>query len=93
MQNVRHAFEDRHPAANRKNENPDDESPEVELVAVAERVRHAGRSAPAHAEKNQPAIAGVDERVDPFRQHRRAAGERSGDKLRDRNREIAGNCR
>jgi hypothetical protein len=78
-----------HPAADAEDRDRHDERPEVERLAVTERVLGVRRlRAPAHAEKDQAAVAGVDERVDTFRDHGRTAREPGRDELDGRDQQI-----
>ena len=90
MPDVRDALVDGHPAADAEDAHGDDQAPEVDLHAVSERVVVVGRSgAPVEAVVEQPAVAGVDERVDALADHRRAAGHGAGDELDRRDRDVA----
>jgi hypothetical protein len=63
-----------HPASDGEDEDRGEEAPEVELETVAKGMLPVGRAArPAKADQEQGAVAGVDERVNRFRPHRRAA--------------------
>ena len=63
---------------------------EVDLLAVPERVTLIGGDFGfLQPIQQQDLVAGIDDRVDPLRQHRRAIGEHRGDKLRDRDQGVA----
>ena len=70
------ALVDGHAAADAEDAHGDDEAPEVDLHAVAERVvLVGGPGAPVEAVEEQAAVAGVDDGVDALADHRRAAGD------------------
>jgi hypothetical protein len=83
------AFVDRHARAEREHHHRDDETPEIQLAAIAERVGRvghpAGRLAPPQKEQ---LIDAVDEAVNALGQHRRRAGERRRDELQHGNAEV-----
>src|SRR3569623_710816 len=84
------AFIDRHAAAQREDADGDDERPEIQLSAVAERVLRIRRSRGAmQPQPHQQTVAGVDERMDALGQHRRAAGDEGGDKFANGDADIA----
>ena len=62
--------------------NRDNQGPEVKLLAIPKWVLGiSGLSAPMHAQEHQAAVARVHHRMDPFGNHRRAAGESGGGEL------------
>ena len=72
----------------------DDEAPEVDLAPVAEGMRLVGRPLGApEAVQEQHLVAGVDERMDAFAEHRGAARDPGGGELRDRDQQVAGEGR
>ena len=94
IEDVRDAGHDGHPAAEPEDDHADEQRPEIELVAVTERVVDVGRpSARARAVEQQRAVAGIDERMDGFGEHRGAAGRRRGNELRHRDQQVADECR
>jgi len=76
------AFVDGEEATHAEQNEGHDEAPEEPLAAEAEGVL-LGRLAPgpAAAEEQQALVAGVGDRVDPFGQHRRRAGDGEGHEL------------
>jgi hypothetical protein len=89
MADVLDAFVEGHAAAEPEDQHRDDQAPEVELLAVAERVLHARRAlAQPKADQQQYAVEGVDRRMDALGQHRRAAGDAGHDELRDRDGDV-----
>jgi len=83
----------RHPTADSKDFDRDDERPEIKLLAVAERMVGVGRLAALPAAKQQKrAVAGVDQRMDAFGDHRRAAGKRRRDEFARRDGDIRRDC-
>ena len=69
----------------------DDEAPEVELAAIAERVAFVGGQHRAvNAIEQHALVAGVDQRMHRLAQHRGASGPPGGGKLDERDQEIAG---
>ena len=79
---MRDSFIDRHAAAERKDQNRDDQRPEIDFCAVAERMGLVRRfPAEASPEQQQPAVAGIDERMDCLGKHCRAAGNCRGNKF------------
>ena len=77
-----------HAAADRKQEDRDHPSSEVQLQPVAERMLVVGGSpAERPSDPQQHAVAGVDQRMNPLGKHRRAAGDRRGHELDGRHRQ------
>ena len=83
------ALVDRHPATHREDHDRDHDGPEVQLLAVTERVPGI-RPPPTAAEPDQDegAVAGVHERVDPLGDHRRASRDPGRDELDARDGEV-----
>ncbi len=91
VQEVGDPLVDRHPAASGEDEDGDDQAPEVQVLAVAEGVVGIRRpAAQAMTEQEQPAVAGIDQRVNRLGEHRGAAGEERRGELRARDRQVAG---
>jgi hypothetical protein len=91
---VDEAFVHRHAAADGEDHDRDDQRPEIQLLAVAERVCGIRRPAALpHTEEQQTLIAGIDQRMDALRQHRRAPADRRGNELAGGDCEVAGEGR
>ena len=72
-----------------EDQNGDDERPEEDLGAVAERVLVVGRPLGAlHAEQQQALIAGIDHGVHRLREHGRRAGDERSREFTDRNQGV-----
>ena len=72
MQDVLDAFIKGNAGANREHQQRDDEAPEIQFAAVAERMAGVWRLFRLpHAVQQQTLIAGIDHRVDGFAEHRR----------------------
>src|SRR4051812_7464101 len=85
-----YAFPDGHSAANREDADRDDQRPEVNLLAVSKWVvRIGGTLAFSHPHQQQHFIAAIDDRVDCFREHRRAARDSRSNKLTHGNSDVA----
>src|SRR5690349_1850947 len=94
MNDVRDAFINRHAAAQREDQNRDDERPKVKFFSVTKWMIVIGwLSALPQAEQKQCAIARVDERMNRFREHRRATGKKRRDEFRNRDRQVRDNGR
>ena len=84
------ALVDRYAGADGEDQKRHDEAPEIDLAAMAERVGAVGLGArAAQAVEQQHLVAGVDQRMHAFRQHRGRAGDRGGDELGDRDQQVA----
>src|SRR5215469_9436354 len=84
----------RYPTANRENHDRDDQSPEIKLFPITERVRRISRSfAAANPQQHQTAVTGIDHRVNAFGEHGRAAREASSDKFGHRDRQVCRDSR
>jgi len=93
MQHVEHAFIGRDAAADREDHQRNDQRPEVKLFAATEGMVLVRRLfAFVHPQQQQAAVARVNDRVNAFGNHRRAAGESRGAKLRHGNCEVADDC-
>ena len=76
------AFIERHAAAQPKDQHRDDQAPEIELLAVPERMlRRRGPVAQPQTDQQQDTVESVDRRVNAFRQHGRAARHARDDEL------------
>jgi len=76
MADVLHAFVKRDAAAEAENQHCDDQAPEVQLLAVPERVfGRGGPLAQADAHEQEHAVEAVDRRVNALREHGRTAGD------------------
>jgi hypothetical protein len=85
------ALEDRHARADREDQDRDDERPEIQLAAIAERVRLVGGALGLFLPvEQQHLVAAVDHRVEAFGQHRRRSGHPGGDEFRHADPEIGG---
>jgi hypothetical protein len=94
VEHVDDAFVEGDPGTEREDQKSNDEAPEVELAAMAERMHQVCRlGGTMEAIEQQQAIAGIDERMHTFRQHRRAAGEGCGNEFGHRYRQVAGKGR
>src|SRR5690242_3157222 len=94
LANVYDALENRHACAEHKQQNGDDEAPEVDFASITERmlfIRTARGS--LQAVEKEKLIAGVDDRVDAFAEHRRAAGDGGGRKFGNDNKQVSGSGR
>ena len=81
---------DRNSAAKRENQHGNDETPEVDLLAVPERKFAARRQVRAlNSVQQQNLIAGINQRMNALAHHCRAASDTGGSKLRNRNERIA----
>jgi hypothetical protein len=84
------AFVEGNAGTQAEDEDGDDESPEIDLHAMAERMTAVRRALGApDAEKEQALIAGIDGGMDRLRQHGGGAGEEGGDELGDGDGEVA----
>ena len=89
MQQLLHALVDRYAGAHGEQQDGDNEAPEVQLLAVAERVaRVGGLARPAHAEQQQALVGRVGYGVQRLRQHRGRAGDRGRHEFRHRNQRV-----
>ena len=89
MQDVEDAFVDRHSGAEREDQHGDDEAPEIELAAVAERMEPVGRPLRLPPTPHQQQLVGrIDDAVHAFGQHRRRAGDRRRDEFRSGNPKV-----
>jgi hypothetical protein len=88
---VQNAFVNGYASANGKNKHRDHQGIKVELFTVAEWVlRIGGPLAALNSEQKQPTVPGIDERMNAFRQHRRAAGDSGSHEFRRGYREVSG---
>jgi len=90
-QQVRDAFVDRQAAADSEQHHGDDQAPEVQFLAMPERVRDVGPApAAAQSDEQQALVERVDERVERLGQDRGAAADRSDDELGRGERAVRG---
>ena len=83
------AFVDRHARAEREDQHRDDEAPEIKLAPVTEGMKLVGRPLRRAAAPHQQQLVGrIDHAVNAFGEHRRRAGDRRRDELRDGDAEV-----
>lgn len=84
------SFVDGDAGSQRKKQEGYYKAPEIQFPAIPQRVRLIGRKARSIvAVKQQRFIAGVDERMSAFAEHRRAAGKQSCRQLYNGHHEVA----
>ena len=89
-----HPLDRRHHRAEPEDQHRDDEHPEIELQPMAERMRGIGRpGGAAQPVQQQQLVAAVDRGMHRLAEHRRAAGDRRGDRFAQGDRDIAGERR
>jgi transposase len=89
-ENVTDSLVQRDAGAERKDEQRNDEAPEIELATVAQRVELVGwLRRPVESIQQENLVAGVDERMNRLARHRRAAGEAARHELRQRDEDVA----
>jgi hypothetical protein len=94
MEDMENTLVERHPAPDGKNQNGDDQGPEVYLLSMSERMVFVGRpSAHAKPEQKERAVTGIDKRMDSLRQHRGTSCYDTGKEFDRRDTEISGNSR